>query len=145
MSLYRVQEIKITFSKNLGHIKFVKCLLRPFRYALHSSPLSKNIKMKMLCAEPVVLYRWKFWFVNLGKEYTLWVSEKREREMRKFGSKGDEVTGRWRKLWRGSLLVHLGRQNHGDEIGEAWISLELLKSAFRILVRTPNSDWETQA
>jgi len=66
---------------------------------LSSSLLSKNIKIKIYRNKIllVVLYGCKTWSLKLTVERRLRVSENRVLR-RIFGSKGDEVTGEWRKL-----------------------------------------------
>jgi len=61
--------------------------------------LSKNIKIEIYRTVilPVVLYGCETWSLTLREERRLKVSE--NRVMRIFGSKRDEVTGEWRKLY----------------------------------------------
>ena len=65
---------------------------------LSSSLLSKKLKIKIyrIIVFPVVLYGFKTWLLTLKEERRLRVSENRVLR-RKFGSKGEEVTGEWRK------------------------------------------------
>jgi hypothetical protein len=66
---------------------------------LPSSLLSKNLKMKIYrtIILSIVLYGCETWSLTLGEECRLRVFE--NRVLRGiFGPKGDEVTGKWRKL-----------------------------------------------
>jgi hypothetical protein len=66
--------------------------------------LSRNLKVKIYrtIILPVLLYRCETWFVTLREEHRLKVFENRV-QMRIFGSKRDEVTGKWKKLHNGEL------------------------------------------
>jgi hypothetical protein len=66
---------------------------------LSSRLLSRNVKFKInkTITLPVVLYGCETWCLTLRKELRLKVFENRVLR-RIFGSKGDEVTGEWRKL-----------------------------------------------
>jgi hypothetical protein len=66
--------------------------------------LSGNVKVKVYrtIILPVLLYGCETWFVTLREEHRLKVFENRV-QMRIFGSKRDEVTGKWRKLHNGEL------------------------------------------
>ena len=65
---------------------------------LSSSLLSKNLKIKIYgtIILPVVLNGCETWSLTLREEHRLRVFENRVLR-RKFGPKGDEVTGEWRK------------------------------------------------
>ena len=71
---------------------------------LPSSLLSKNIKIKIYrtSSVPVVLYGCETWSLTLRKERRLGVFENRV-PRKIFGSKRDEVTGEWRKLYNEDL------------------------------------------
>jgi len=66
---------------------------------LSSSLLSKNLKSKIYrtIILPVVLYGCETWSLTLREEHRLRLFENRVLR-RIFGSKRDEVTGKWRKL-----------------------------------------------
>jgi len=51
---------------------------------------------------PVVLYGCETWFFTIREESRLRVFEKRELR-RMFGNKGDEVTGKWGRLYNEEL------------------------------------------
>jgi hypothetical protein len=71
---------------------------------IHSRVLSKNLKIKIYrnIILPVVLYGCEAWSLTLREERWLKVFE--NRVLRKvFGSKRDEVTGEWRKLYNEEL------------------------------------------
>ena len=66
--------------------------------------LSKKLKVKThkTIILPVVLYRCETWSLTLKEEYRLRVFE--NKVLRKiFGSKGDEITRKWRKLHSAEL------------------------------------------
>jgi hypothetical protein len=56
-----------------------------------------KVKIYKTVLSPVVLYGCETWSLTLREEYRLRVFENRVLR-RIFGSKWDEVTGRWRKL-----------------------------------------------
>jgi hypothetical protein len=68
--------------------------------------LSKNLKIKIYrtIILPVVLYGCKTWSFTLREECRLRMFENRVLR-RIFRPKGEEVTGEWRKLYKGSLIV----------------------------------------
>jgi len=71
---------------------------------LSSNLLSKNLKIKIYrtIIFPVVLYGCETWSLTLREERRLRVFENRVFR-RIFGSKRDEVTGKWRKLYNEEL------------------------------------------
>ena len=71
-----------------------------------SSLLSKNLKIKIYGTTilPVVLYGCETWSLTLREERRLTVFENRVLR-RIFGPKRDEVTGDWRKLRNGKLIM----------------------------------------
>ena len=71
---------------------------------LSSSLLSKNIKVKTYRTIILLLYGCETWSPTLREERRLRVFENRVLR-RVFGSKRDEVTGKWRKL-------------HNEELGD---------------------------
>jgi hypothetical protein len=68
--------------------------------------LSKNTKIKIYrtIILPVVLYGCETWSLTLKEEYRLRVFENRVLR-RIFGPKRDEVTGEWRRLYKGNLMI----------------------------------------
>jgi len=74
------------------------------RNLLSSRLLSKNLKIKIyrIIILPVVLYGCETWSLTLREERRLSVFENRVLS-RVFGSKRDEVTGEWRKLYNEGL------------------------------------------
>jgi hypothetical protein len=66
--------------------------------------LSKNTKIKIYrtILLPVVLYECETWSLTLTEEYWLRVFENRVLR-RIFGSKREEVTGEWRRLYNEEL------------------------------------------
>jgi hypothetical protein len=73
---------------------------------LSSSLLSKNLKIKIyrIVILPVVLYGCETWLLKLREECRLRVFENRVLR-RVLGPKRDELTGEWRKLYNGSLMI----------------------------------------
>jgi hypothetical protein len=71
--------------------------------------LYKNLKIYRNIILPVVLYGCETWSLTLSKECRLRVFENRVLR-RIFGTKGDEVTGEWRKL-------------HNEELHDMYSSL----------------------
>jgi hypothetical protein len=73
---------------------------------LSSRLLSRNLKVKIYKTKvlPVVLYVCETWSLTLGEEHRLRVFENRVLR-RIFGPKRDEVTGEWRKLHKGELII----------------------------------------
>jgi hypothetical protein len=73
---------------------------------LSSRLLSRNVKVKIYktIILPVVLYGWETWSLTLREEHRLRVFENGVLR-RIFGPKGDEVTGKWRKLHNEELHI----------------------------------------
>jgi len=73
---------------------------------LSSSLLSKNLKIKIyrIIILPVVLYGCETWSLTVWEERRLRVVENRMLR-RIFGFQRDEVTGKWRKLHKSSLMI----------------------------------------
>jgi hypothetical protein len=71
--------------------------------------------------KPVILYGRETWSLTLREEYRLRVFENRVLR-RIFGSKGDKVTGEWRKLHNEELhnlysspdIIRQGKSNQGE-------------------------------
>jgi hypothetical protein len=73
---------------------------------LSSRLLSRNVKVKIYktIILPVVLYGCETWSLAIREEHRLRVFENRVLR-RIFGPKGDEVTGKWRKLHNEELHI----------------------------------------
>jgi hypothetical protein len=73
---------------------------------LSSCLLSRTIKAKIykIINMPLVLYGCETWSFTLKQEHRLRVFENRVLR-RKFGPKGDQVTGEWRKLHSEELHI----------------------------------------
>ncbi|KAJ4448338.1 hypothetical protein ANN_10353 [Periplaneta americana] len=85
--------------KNLGNAYYYSV-----EKLLSSSLLSKNLKIRIYKTVilPVVLYGCETWTLTLRKEQRLRVFE--NKILRKiFGTKRDEITGEWRKLYNAEL------------------------------------------
>jgi hypothetical protein len=112
---------------------------------LYSRLLSRNIKFRIYKTRIllVVLYGRETWSLTLRKEHIMRVSENSVLRII-FGSKGDEVTGSWRKLhnekfhnlysWTSIIIMVKSRRmrwtGHVARIGEK-------RNAYRILVGKP--------
>jgi hypothetical protein len=79
---------------------------RPIQGLLFSRLLSRNLKIKIYktIILPVVLCGCETWPLTLREEHRLRVFEKRVLG-RIFGTKGDEVRGKWRKMHSGKLQI----------------------------------------
>ena len=93
---------------------------------LSSSLQSKNLKIKMyrIIILPVVLYGCETRSFTLREERSVRVFENRLLR-RIFGSRRDEVTGEWRKLLSGELMIciitkyYMGYQIEKNEMSRA--------------------------
>jgi hypothetical protein len=93
------EEIKSTL--NSGNVRY-----RSVQSLLSSRLLSRNVKVKIYktIILPVVLYGCETWSLTLREENRLRLFENRVLR-RIFGTKRDEITGKWRKLHNEELHI----------------------------------------